>query len=607
MAMRPDRTLQPGRIGGYVDLRSYGAIGDGRTVALIALDGSIDWLPLPDLDSRPVFGRLLDAAAGGSIQLAPSEPFTVTRKYVPDTNVLQTTFTTASGVVRLTDALVTGIAGRLPWAELARRVDGIRGTVHLRWRVEPGTMLGTASPWVDDTVYGKVLRVDGVTLTVRGVDHGPRGGGGQALAGAFTTSAGSRHVLAIAGSEGEPAHMPVPELTDVGVDRTVRNWRLWSKEYHYEGPWASAVQRSALALKLLIYSPTGSIAAAATTSLPENHVGDKNWDYRFAWVRDVAYTARALVRFGLREETYASVAWLLRTIRAHDSDVAIFYALDGSLPGEVGALDAPGWKNIGEVVEGNRAKDQLQLGVYGDVLSVLRVYVAAGNVLDIETGRMLARIADRAADAWHRVDSGVWELTELRHNTSSKMGCWEALEKAAQLADLGQIPGDAGRWRAEAARIKEWVDENCWSEDLQSYVAYAGSTDLDASVLLHAPSGFERGQRMSSTIDAIRAHLGRGPLIYRYTGAEKEEGAFVACSFWAASALACVGRHDEASELMNKLIALSNDVGLYSEMIDPETSEFLGNLPQALSHLALINAAITIGELDPKTKTKGNL
>jgi GH15 family glucan-1,4-alpha-glucosidase len=394
MAMRPDRTLQPGRIGGYVDLRSYGAIGDGRTVALIALDGSIDWLPLPDLDSRPVFGRLLDAAAGGSIQLAPSEPFTVTRKYVPDTNVLQTTFTTASGVVRLTDALVTGIAGRLPWAELARRVDGIRGTVHLRWRVEPGTMLGTASPWVDDTVYGKVLRVDGVTLTVRGVDHGPRGGGGQALAGAFTTSAGSRHVLAIAGSEGEPAHMPVPELTDVGVDRTVRNWRLWSKEYHYEGPWASAVQRSALALKLLIYSPTGSIAAAATTSLPENHVGDKNWDYRFAWVRDVAYTARALVRFGLREETYASVAWLLRTIRAHDSDVAIFYALDGSLPGEVGALDAPGWKNIGEVVEGNRAKDQLQLGVYGDVLSVLRVYVAAGNVLDIETGRMLARIAD---------------------------------------------------------------------------------------------------------------------------------------------------------------------------------------------------------------------
>jgi GH15 family glucan-1,4-alpha-glucosidase len=605
MALRPERTLQPGRVGGYVDLRSYGAIGDGRTVALIALDGSIDWLPLPDLDSRPVFGRLLDAKSGGSIQLAPTEDFTVTRRYVPDTNVLQTTFTTASGVVRLTDALVTGIAGRLPWAELARRVDGIRGSVRLRWRVEPGTMLGTASPWVDDTVYGKVLRVDGLTLTVRGVDHGPRGGGGQALAGSFTTTAGSRHVLAIAASEGEPAHMPVPELTDVGVDRTVRNWRYWSKEFHYEGEWASEVQRSALALKLLIHSPTGSIAAAATTSLPENHVGDKNWDYRFAWVRDVAYTVRALVRFGLREETYAAVAWLLRTIRAHDSDVAIFYALDGSLPGEVGTLDVPGWKNIGSVVEGNRAKDQLQLGVYGDVLAVLRVYVAAGNVLDIETGRMLAEITDRAADAWHRADSGIWELTEARHYTSSKMGCWQALENAAQLAELGQIPGDAGRWRAEAGRIRDWVNENCWSEDLQSYVAWAGGTDLDASVLLHAPSGFERGPRMSSTIDAVRAHLGRGPLLYRYSGADQEEGAFVACSFWAASALACVGRHDEATTLMNKLIALSNDVGLYSEMIDPETSEFLGNLPQALSHLALVNAAITIDELDPNTKTKG--
>jgi GH15 family glucan-1,4-alpha-glucosidase len=591
--------MTPDRKDGYVDLREYAAIGDGRTIALIALDGSVDWFPVPNLDSTPAFARLLDAEHGGAIELAPSEPFTVTRHYVADTNVLQTTFTTRNGSARVTDALVTGLAGRLPWVEFARRIDGIRGEVHFRWKVAPGTMLGTASPWVDETNHGKVLRLDGVTITVRGVDVGFRGGGDQALAGSFTTAAKSRHVLAVAGSEGEPAHMPVPELSDKGIDRTIDSWRLWSKEFHWDGDWADEVQRSALALKLLIHSPTGAIAAAGTTSLPENLKGNKNWDYRFAWVRDVAYTVRALVRFGLREETYAAVAWLLRTIRSNDNDIAIFYGLDGSLPGDPQKRDVPGWRGVGPVVEGNPAGGQLQLGVYGDVMSVMRVYVDAGNVLDIETGRLLSEIADRAADSWRLKDAGIWELPEEAHNTSSKMGCWQALDSAAHLAELGQIPGDAARWRAEAARIHEWVDENCWSEELGSYVWRPGTDELDMSVLLHAASGFDRGQRMSSTIDALRTHLGRGPLQYRYTGVDVEEGAFVACSFWTASALACVGRHDEAVALMNELVELRNDVGLLSEMIDPVSGDFLGNLPQALSHLAMVNSAITIDETKP--------
>jgi len=591
--------LTADRTDGYVDLRSYAAIGDGRTVALIALDGSIDWLPVPSLDSAPPFARLLDAESGGSIQLAPADPFTVTRRYVPGTNVLQTTFTTDSGSARVTDALVTGIAGRLPWVELARRIEGIRGELRFRWRVIPGTMFSTASPWKDDTTHGKVLRVDGVTLAVRGIDHGPRGGGERELAGTFVTAPKSRHLVTVVGTADEPLHLPIAEKTDIGIDRTIDNWRTWSREFSYEGPWAEHVQRSALALKLLIFAPTGAIAAAATTSLPESRRGGKNWDYRFAWVRDAAYTVHALTRFGLREETQASVAWLVRTIREHGPEPHIFYTLDGSPPDGVVELDSPGWRGMTPVVSGNPAAGQDQHGVYGDLLGMMLNYVEAGNVLDDPTGHMLVAAADRACDLWRQPDSGMWELPERRRYTASMMGCWQALDAAVKLSELGEIPSSPERWSRERDAIAAYIAEHCWSEERQSYVAFEGSDELDASVLLHAPSGFDRGERMSRTIDAIRAELGRGPLVYRYTGAEAEEGAFVACSFWLASALACVQRRDEAIALMDELVELSNDVGLYAEMIEPADNSFWGNLPQGLSHLALVNAAITIQETAP--------
>jgi len=597
---RPEATdgpVQAERHDGYVPLRSYAAIGDGRTVALIARDGSVDWMPVPSLDSEPVFARLLDAEGGGSVELAPTADFSVTREYIEGTNVLVTTFTTADGVATLTDALVTGVAGRLPWVELARRVDGISGEVRFRWRVAPGTCLGTASPWVEKTTHGKVLRVNGVSLAVQGFDHGQRGGGDRAIRGGFTTSAGSRHLITVVGTAEEPLHLADPGNIDRGIDRTIENWRAWSREFSWDGPWAEAVQRSALALKLLVYSPTGAIAAAATTSLPEHQRGGKNWDYRFGWVRDVAYTLTALIRFGLREETQAAVSWLLTTIKDHGPDLHIFYDLDGGMPLEPVERDAPGWRGIGPVVVGNPARSQRQLGVYGDLFDVMRRYVEAGNVLDIATGRLLAGLADATCDAWRKSDHGMWELPEQRHYTSSKMGCWSALDNAVRLGELGQIPGSVDRWRSERDAIAEWVGEHCWNEERGAYVFFPGTTELDASVLLHGPSGFDRGPRMSRTIDAIRDELGRGPHAYRYSGADAEEHTFVACSFWVAGALACVGRADEATAVMDALVAEANDVGMYSEMIDEASGEFFGNLPQGLSHLALINAAITIEEL----------
>jgi GH15 family glucan-1,4-alpha-glucosidase len=468
--------------------------------------------------------------------------------------------------------------------------------VRFRWRVAPGTRLGTASPWLDETTHGAVLRVDGVTLAVRGLGHDPRRSDSRAIRGSFTTAEGDRHLLTVVGVADEPLHLPDAGNVDRGIDRTVDNWRAWSREFNYDGPWSDAVQRSALALKLLIFSSTGAIAAAATTSLPESLNGGKNWDYRFAWVRDLAYTVTALTRFGLREETQGSVSWLLRTIRAHGPDLHVFYTLDGQIADGVVEHDVPGWRGIGPVVSGNPARGQLQLGVYGDLFDVMRRYVEAGNLLDAETGRLLAGVADATCDAWRSRDHGMWELPEVNHYTSSKMGCWSALDSAVRLSELGQIPGSPERWRSERDTIRSWIDDNCWSEERGAYVFYPGTTELDSSVLLHAPSGFDRGERMSSTIDALREELGAGPLLYRYSGAQAEEATFVSCAFWTASALACVGRTEEAVALMDELVELGNDVGLYAEMMDAESFAFMGNFPQALSHLALVNTAITIEE-----------
>ena len=582
---------------GYADLRSYAAVGDGRTIALVARDGRIDWLPLPAMDSPPVFAGLLDAEHGGCIELCPVEPFTVVREYVDHTNVLATTFSTASGSVRVTDALNTGVAGRLPWSELARRIEGLSGTVEMRAAVRPGTCFGTAAPWVQETVHGSVLRVDGLTMAVRtlGEDHVRTGE--QQIEVAYTATPGSRALLGLVATEREPLFLAAPDQLDAGIDRTVANWQAWGEEFRWEGDFDESVRRSALALKMLIHSPSGSMVAAATTSLPETRAGGKNWDYRFAWVRDSAYALTALFRFGLREETHGAMSWLLGTIRRHGPEPRVCYTLDGELTDGVDEPDVPGWRGIGPVQVGNGAADQLQLGVYGDLFSIVALYVEQGNVLDAETGRMLASVADTACDRWQQKDAGMWELHDPQHYTTSKLGCWQALTKAVELSEAGQIPGDAARWRSEAGRIRQWVDDNAWDDVRGAYLWYPGSDGLDCSILLHAISGFDRGERMSSTLDALRRELGAGPHLYRYTGMDAEEGVFLACSYWMVSALQLCGRGAEARALMTELEdGTANDVGMLAEMLDPADGSFLGNLPQALSHLALVNAAITLAE-----------
>lgn len=589
----------PPRRNGYVDLRSYAAIGDGRTVALISHDGSVDWYPIPDLDSAPVFARLLDAEHGGCIELCPDERFEVERKYLPGTNILQTTYTTASGRVQVTDSLNLGSTGRLPWNELARAVEGLEGTVAMRWRVAPGTMFNTVSPWVDVTAHKPVLRASEVSVGVCGEHVGESKVEEQQISGSFRTTPGSQHLLAVVATHSEPLRLPTPREIRKNLEMTRETWLRWGDLLESDGPYGEEVQRSALVLKLLSHSPSGSVAAAATTSLPENMAGTKNYDYRFAWIRDATYALQALLQLGEQEDVHAQVSWLLRLVRAQVPNLHVLNRLDGEVPEtRMTEYDVPGWRGTGPVVAGNAAADQLQLGVYGDVFDVAHRYVAGGNVLDTATARMLADLADAICDVWRRPDSGMWELPEHRHYTSSKMGCWHGLDCAVRLAEDGYIPGCVDRWRAERERIRAWIDTECWSEQRGAYIWYPGTQELDASVLLHAMTGFDRGPRMKTTIAALRQELGRGPLMYRYSGVDAEEGAFVACSFWTVAALTAVGQREQAVELMDRMVALANDLGLFTEMIDPEDHSFLGNFPQALSHLAVLNAALALRDHD---------
>jgi GH15 family glucan-1,4-alpha-glucosidase len=578
---------------GFVPLESYAVVGDGRTVAVIAADGDVDWFPPSRLDGPPVFAALLDPDGGGRIRLHPSEPARSSHRYVPGTNVLETTWVTESGSrAVVTDALLTGVAGALPWTEFARRVRSEVGAVPFEWQVSPGGALQGSHPEVEQSDGHVVVRVAGVTIAVDAAG-GVRWDGSVA-SGSFTAEPGSDQVVSLTASEDQPLTSPVPTAALDGVDETIRRWRDWSDHARYDGPWSDDVRRSALALKLLVDSDSGAIAAAATTSLPERLSGGKNWDYRFAWLRDLSYTVRALRRFGLREETHAALAWTLRVLRSvDDGTVPIFRALDGSAVNTVDHRDAPGWRDVGPVVAGNRASGQLQLSVYGDVLDIVREFAQQGNTLDAATARLLPRIADEVVSVWNEPDSGIWELQDLQHYTSSKMGCWQALDAAVDLHQAGFISGDLDTWRSESDRIRDWVRERCWDESRGSYVMYPGADALDASILRYATGGFDDGPRMSRSIDALASELGSGALLYRYTGMSGEEGTFVACAFWRVSALAAVGRVDEATDLMDELVVAGNEVGLFSEMI-AEDGTFLGNLPQALSHLSLIDAAITI-------------
>ena len=586
---------------GYPPVGDYAAIGDGRTVALVAGDGSIDWLCLPDLDSPSVFAAVLDADRGGSFAVRPAAPAQTERRYLPDTNVLETTFITARGVVRVTDALALPNADLGPARELIRRVDGIAGSVDMEWRITPAFGYGQ--------LPARLGRRGDIPVALGGPDALAicSWGAGDpqidegAIFGHFTATEASTALVVLSAAHQEPLVFPSRAGVEARLDATIAYWRRWAAERSYDGPWRGAVVRSALALKLLFHAPSGAIAAAATTSLPEEIGGERNWDYRFCWVRDSAFTLDALVQLGCPSEAEAFFWWLLHASQLTHPRLQVLYGLDGGQRSSERTLELDGYRGSRPVRVGNAAATQTQLDIYGDLLQTALVYADAGGRLDRETGRRLAEIADLVCRTWRRPDSGIWEVrSEPRHFTHSKMMCWVALDRAVRLSEAGHVPASGvSAWRRERLAIREFVETRCWSGGLGSYTREAGADELDASLLLGVLLGYDAPDpaRLAATVDALWRELGRGPLLWRYTGEDGlrgGEGAFLCCSFWLVEALARIGRRDEATALMDQLVGLANDVGLYAEELDPHTGELLGNFPQGLVHLAMISAAVSI-------------
>ena len=588
---------------GFLPLKGYAALGDGRAVALSGVDGAIDWWCVPNMDSPPFFDRLLvgtapleNGARPGHFTISARNTTKITRQYRTDSNVLETRFQTEVGIAVLTESLNSSTAGRLPWAELARRIEVTEGEVTFDIVLQLSHRSGRRSPYMSSTgphetfhvgpVLGMFLHGDRVTVTARDDDR---------MDAELTLAVGEREIVAIVAGSNEPLVVPTLDEIDHRIDLSDQEWRDWCHEIRLDTPHRSFLLRQALALKLLLYSPSGAIAAAATTSLPERIGGDKNYDYRFAWVRDAGYIIASFLRLGIKAESKAALTWLLDQLCAHGTRVC--FALEGGVVEEMEEIPVPGYRNSRPVLRGNRAAGQHQHGVYGDIFETVSVFTQAGNLIDPRSAETLSHLADECADRWKEKDSGIWELPDLQHYTMSKISCWQALNRAVQLADAGQLPTTCrDRWSRERDRIAQWIDANCWDEDLGAYVMHPGTKKLDAALILSVRFEYDGRARLEKTLDAIDHQLGAGGhLHYRYTGMDREEGCFLACSFWMVEARSLLGQHDRARALMNNLRKTVDAMpGIMPEMIDPDSGEWLGNMPQGLSHLAALQATLTL-------------
>jgi GH15 family glucan-1,4-alpha-glucosidase len=586
------------RVDGYLPIECYAGVGDGMALALVGIDGTIDWMCVPELDSPSIFAALLDPERGGCFVLRPAIPFAAERRYVERTNVLETTFRTDQGEVRVTDAVTLDDSQVAPWRELVRRVEGLSGSVPMTWRFEPRFDYGRRAAEFERRGVLLLARSGRLQVALRTWDAGTPDVTHGVVRGGFDSEPGHEALLAMVGADDHPLPAPAREAVQRRLRSTVEVWRSWVTRHTYEGPWRAALERSLLAIRLLADGRTGAIAAAGTTSLPEALNGKRNYDYRFGWVRDVCFTLDALLDVGMEQLTHASLTWLLEATRHTHPRIDPVYALDSSVVRSQTELPLRGYRGSSPVHLGNNAGSQLQLGGFGDLVETIASYAARGHLLAPDSGERLADVGDLLTKIWPAEDAGLWELGRSAHYGTSKLGVWVAFDRLLQLVERGHVPARHPlEWRRARDEVRAFIGTRLFSEAKNSYVMRADSEDLDCGMLLTARRGFgdPEGQRVNGTIDAIRRELhAEGPLFYRYSGMREQENAFLACSFWMVEAMAMAGRVDEAAELMDAAVGVASDVGLYSEEMEPGNRHMRGNLPQALTHLSLISAASAV-------------
>ena len=594
----------------YPPIGDYALIGDGRSAALVSRDGSIDWLCWPRFDSPSIFAALLDTARGGRFRVRPTGTFRSERRYLPDTNVLETVFHTASGAVALRDLMPVVSeedkrAALIPEHEVLREVEGLVGQVDLEVVYSPRPDYGRKHPdlisrgafglWCEGTGSAVVLHSD-LPLQVS-PDR-------QNAYGVATIASGERKHLSLVYSADAPGVIPL--LEDAArdrIERSVRWWRDWANRGTYDGPYRDAVMRSALVLKLMTYAPSGAVVAAPTTSLPEEIGGVRNWDYRYCWLRDASLTLRALFDLGYAEEAEAYLSWILHATRLTWPELQVLYDVFGEahLP-ESELSHLSGYANSRPVRVGNDAHGQLQLDVYGEVIDAVTRFASRGGHVDRDTARMLNGLGETVCRRWREPDEGIWEGRAGRfHHTHSKVLCWVTLDRLIALHDTGRLRVDRDRFRSERDAIRTAIEARGYNPRLDSYTRLFDGDDLDASLLTLPLYGYHEGThpRMRATCQRVHERLARDGLVYRYQtddGLPPGEGAFGICSFWAVECRARGGDVEGATEAFERLLACANDVGLLGEEIDPETGAALGNFPQAFTHVGLINAALTLAE-----------
>ena len=587
-------------------IEDYALLGDCETAALVSRDGSIDWLCWPRFDSSACFAALLGTPEHGCWRLAPRDvEARSTRRYRGNTLILDTEFTSGDGAVTVTDFMPL----RGPMADLVRIVRGRRGRVAMRSEILLRFNYGSSVPWVTRMEDHAVRAIAGPDMVmVR--SSVPLRGEGFATVSDFTV--GEDDVACFTMTYG-PSHRPPPPGVDAqkALADTEAFWNTWAERCSYRGEARDAVMRSLLTLKALTYAPTGGIVAAPTTSLPEHPGGSRNWDYRYCWLRDATLTLLSLMDAGYFEEAAAWRDWLLRAVAGNPADLQIMYGLAGErhlMEWEVGWL--PGYEGSRPVRVGNDAYSQLQLDVFGEVLDALhhaRVHGLTGD----DGWNLQKALVNYLESIWDKPDRGIWEVRgPNQHFTHSKVMAWVALDRAIKTGEQLSLSGPIDRWRRLRERIHGEVCERGFNTSMNSFVQAYGSAQLDASLLLIPLVGFlpPTDPRVHGTVDAIQRRLVSEGLVYRYDseltddGLPPGEGAFLACSFWLADNLALIGRRDEARDLFEQLVSLSNDVGLLAEEYDPRAKRMLGNFPQAFSHVALVDTALN---LSARAKTLG--